>query len=205
MTLGMLKNRTARQRQALIPRFRKRWRLRRMGVKLGMSRENGVAQNGAPCCAGWRWHRLVAGRTTLGAGNWPLKWPVRRGSSERGKQPGSLKASAGAVAQMTFCRFLRKLTWKKGLHIYCSPYCATQRDNFRGLGDCRGKGAGRGVIVQRRDIWDVRTADSEHQSRQSADAIGFRFVGPGDGPPISPSRRSRAGRPGRGGRVCRWR
>jgi hypothetical protein len=52
MTHVMLKNLTARQRQAYILRFGKRWRLRRIAVELGMSRENGVAPNGAPCCAG---------------------------------------------------------------------------------------------------------------------------------------------------------
>jgi hypothetical protein len=52
MTHVMLKNFTARQRQASILRFGKRWRLERIAVELGMSRENGVAQNGAPCCAG---------------------------------------------------------------------------------------------------------------------------------------------------------
>jgi hypothetical protein len=52
MTRVMLKNLMACQRQAYILRLVKRWRLGRIAVELGMSRENGVAPNGAPCCAG---------------------------------------------------------------------------------------------------------------------------------------------------------
>jgi hypothetical protein len=52
MTQVPLENLTPRQRQAYILRFGRGWRLRRIAVELGMWRENGVARNGAPCCAG---------------------------------------------------------------------------------------------------------------------------------------------------------
>ena len=52
MTHVMLENLTGRQRPAYILRIGKRRRLERIAVELGMSRENGVAPNGAPCCAG---------------------------------------------------------------------------------------------------------------------------------------------------------